>query len=282
MEIKAPISLESRAVLAVSGEEATAFLQGVVTQDMELLAENKPLYGAHLTPQGRFLYDFFLIKHPSGKILIECNKEELMPLAGSLHKYAVGQKIEFEDLSEDYVVLADILEKGEAGTWQGESFIYTDPRLKELGLRALVPAKGTPTNTHAEEVYEAHRISMCVPDGSKDGFKSKTLPNELRLESLNGINFEKGCYVGQELTARTKFRSAPQKSLYVITFPPTLSPELGTPILAGENEAGWVFSSHDGKGIALLRNRLTENKSELTLNGEKINFKKPSWIKEDD
>jgi hypothetical protein len=211
------------------------------------------------------LYDFFILKQQD-KILLECAKHELMDLAKSLHKYAVNFDLDFEDLTDDYNIYAswgDHLTKG-----------LNDPRYKKLGNRIYLAAAEHPSGTkQTEEEYEAHRINLAIPDGSKDAIKGRTFTAELGLEYLNGVAFEKGCYVGQELVARLHFRTETKKRLYQVKLDKPIKSE--TPILCGEQEAGTIFSSCGDTALAIIKTRYLDK--ELICDGQKIVPIAPSW-----
>lgn len=258
--------LPSRALLGITGSESDAFLQGVCTQEIINLPENKLAYGAHLTNQGRFLYDFFILKQEN-KILLECAKHELMPLAKSLHKYAVNFKLDFEDLTDDYNIYA---------TWGNCTEGKEDPRYGKLGSRIYLEKNNTPSGDEKTEAdYENMRINLAIPDGSKDAIKERTFTAELGLEHLNGIAFEKGCYVGQELVARLHYRTEAKKRLYSIKINSPVTN--GTTIFAGEQEAGTIFSVSHNTALAIIKTRYADK--ELTCDDKKIEPIKPSWWK---
>jgi folate-binding protein YgfZ len=256
--------LPSRALLGIAGQECATFLQGVCTQEIENLPENQLAYGAHLTAQGRFLYDFFILKQDD-KILLECAKHELMPLAKSLHKYALNFTLDFEDFTEDYDIFAQ---------WPSGAEGHPDPRHQRLGNRIYLPKGEKPAGTEkTEEDYENYRISLGIPDGSKDGFKERTFTAELGLEYLNGVDFEKGCYVGQELVARLHYRTEAKKRIYQLKTTHVIPPQ--TSIMAGEQEAGTVFSSNKDNALAIIKTRYLGK--ELMCGDEKVNPVAPDW-----
>ena len=239
---------KNRAILGISGPDAATFLQGTITQDIHLLADEKPLYSAHLTPQGKFLFDFF-IAQKGHTFLIECEKNALMPLATALHKYVVDKKVTFDDLSTQYAIVT-------AQTPLDDGF--QDPRHTDMGYRAWINTGQLPEHyTTNTDNYTHARIQLLIPEG--DAISGKTLINELDFERLNGVSFQKGCYVGQELTARTKFRTTPQKKLVHVTFdkhkefPPQSIIHTET-----KSDAGWLFTHFNGAGIALIRTRYLE------------------------
>ncbi|MAI08808.1 MAG: hypothetical protein CMF61_07600 [Magnetococcales bacterium] len=251
--------LSDRALLGLKGNDTESFLQSVITNDIQRLKNEACIYTAHLTTKGKFLFDFFISKKDD-MFLIDCNKNELMPLAQSLHKYVVSKNVEFHDLSEDYkLISSDVaLDKNES------DIQYQDPRLEALGFRCWV--KELPESINPLENYTLKRLNLGIIDGAYDAIKEKTLINELNFESLNGVSFNKGCYVGQELTARTKFRTEPKKKIFKVKL--SGETEIGSVILCGKMDAGWMFTNKDGVGLALIRTRYINK--DLTLGGQPI------------
>lgn len=250
--------LSERGLLGVSGAEVRSFLQGLITQNINRVGKGQMAYSALLTGQGRFLYDFFLLpgRHDN-EIWIDCHAEELMPLAKELHQHQMRYQIEFDLLSDEYQIEANI------STSIPEEGSFVDPRLPALGLRRVVARTAHPNPQ--DTVYHAHRIALGIPDGQIDAEKGKTIANELCLADLHGIDFNKGCYMGQELTARTHFRTQPKKRLMQVTYDGKAPPP-GTVVMRGNMECGHVYSCAEGKGIAILR--LTEvAKNEPLLSG---------------
>lgn len=257
--------LENRSILAITGEDALAFLQGVCTQDVESLRKGVLSYGAHLTSQGRFLYDFFILRNGQ-EIWLECAKNELMGLARSLNNYVLNHAVEFEDLTEDFDVFA---------LWGGKPEGYPDPRHPNLGTRLYLPKGETPTGSNKAS-YERHRLKLGIPDGSQDASKAENFTAELGLEYLNGVAFDKGCYVGQELVARLHYRTEPKQKLYQV---PLSSPmPKGTDIMAENIKAGTILSNEGGMALALIKNRYFGKK--LVANGQTLQPVAPSWWQE--
>lgn len=268
--------LSDRGLLGLSGPDAKTFLQTMVTCSLNALNPETPLYGAHLTGQGRFLYDFIIIETPS-HILLDVHKGALMPLAKALHSYQVQNKVEYDDLSEDYSIYASFGNE-DAKMNPKNTIIFTEPRLKSLGKRLYIPTnENKPTSTEPLEAYNTHRIALGVPDGSVDATHGKTIANELCLADLGGIDYKKGCYVGQELTARTHFRTQPKKRLMQVTFEGA-PPAIGTPIKRGNLEVGTLYSTNtQGQGIAIIRLSEAAKGEPLLAEGTELTARKPDW-----
>ena len=266
------IHLTDRSILRIVGNEAKELLQSIITQDVKLLQKDNAIYGAILTPHGRIMHDFFAYEIKGG-ILLDCNKDELMDIAKIIHKFALGKQVDFEDLSDDYNIYADLTEQvGSLGLVIVEDDIIAvnDPRLGQMGKRIISPVKLGSKNDLTD--YEVHRIDLGIVDCAYDGIKNKTLPLELGLDKLNGISFDKGCYVGQELTARTHFRGGAKKQVFVINAVPE-----SDKIMADEIEAGWVFSKAGGKALTIVRSRYLGGNNSLTVDGEVLELVAPTW-----
>ncbi len=288
------IALANRGVLAISGPEARSFLQGVVTNDVNKVDVTRSVYAALLTPQGKFLFDFFLADDGAGGLLLDTKKERLEELAKRLKFYKLRAKAEIEDASERFVVTALIGEgigkrarlhesPGNARR-DGETVLAIDPRLPDMGVRAIHPAGEQPFGDLAEsspDDYENHRMALAVPDGGTDVLVDKSFILESNFEELNAVDFGKGCYVGQELTARTKFRGTIRRRLFGVTAECDLPPP-GTPVTVGDAEIGELRSGLGHHGIALIRtDRLEEaGGDDASVMAGEVAIKpvKPSWV----
>jgi folate-binding protein YgfZ len=262
------VALADRGVLALRGLDARAFLQGLISNDVERIRSEQAVYGALLTPQGKYLFDFFIAQHDDA-LLLEAERARLADLQRRLVMYRLRSKVEIEDVSAGFTVAALIGDgvaerlglppRPGACRALGRGLAFVDPRLAAMGVRALLPAQDA-ASTLAElgldavphTAYERLRLGLGVPDGSRDLIVEKATLLESGFEELNGVDFAKGCFVGQELTARMKYRGLVRKRLLPVTFDGA-SPAPGTVIRLGEREAGEMRSSSDGHGLALLR-----------------------------
>ncbi|OAF02666.1 folate-binding protein [Bradyrhizobium centrolobii] len=250
--------LLDRGVVKVAGEDARGFLNGLVTTDVDRLEPGLGRFGALLTPQGKIIADFLITEVPSGHgggFLIDCPKALAESLATKLKFYKLRAKVTVENLSDDLGVLA---------AWDGRlaaqpDLAFADPRNEGLGYRILIPEQlkqkladliGAEIVDAAE--YEAHRIGLGVPRGGLDFMYGDAFPHETNMDRLAGVDFDKGCYVGQEVVSRMQHRgTARTRSVKVLIDGP--SPEAGATILAGDKPVGTIGSTADGKGIALVR-----------------------------
>ncbi len=263
------VPLDDRGIVSVDGPEAGPFLQGLISNDIEHVTEARSIYAALLTPQGKFLHDFFVLRQEDG-YLLDCEGPRVGDLGGRLVAYRLRADVALADATEDFRVVALFggegadgafdLPPGEGGAARYEGgTLMRDPRSTALGLRAVLP-RGADlsfleqagfTRGHAAN-YERHRIAHGAPDGSRDMEVGRATLMECGFEALNGVDFEKGCYVGQELTARTKHRGLVRRRLAPVALEGPLPPA-GTPIMAGEREVGEIRSGLDDAALAVLR-----------------------------
>jgi len=250
--------LPDRGVVKVSGNDARDFLNGLVTTDMTPLRPGLGRFGALLTPQGKITTDFLITKAPSGHgggFLLDCPRVLAQSLADKLGFYRLRAKVVVENLSDSLAVLA---------AWDGDPALkpdlaFADPRSETLGWRILVPqelAQKAADLIGAEMVdnaaYEAHRIASGVPRGGLDFIYGDAFPHETNMDRLHGVDFDKGCYVGQEVVSRMQHRgTARTRTVRIILDGP--APEPGATILAGDKPVGTIGSAAGRNGLALLR-----------------------------
>jgi len=264
--------LKSRALIVLSGPDWRDFLQGLITQDVETLAVGEARFGALLTPQGRLLYDLFVVGRPISEEGDGCWIDVLAE-----HRAAIVQRLAMYRLRAKVEIVADetpvsILYGGEAEPGPGWA---RDPRLPDLGWRGYgvsAPAGATLTD---EAARDAAKLALGVP-GPADWGSDKTYPIEANFDLLNGIDFKKGCFVGQETTSRMKRRGQIKSRMLPIAFEgAALSP--GAEVLAGDLRAGEVLSVGAGRAMALLRLDRAEGKS-LTVEGQPVAVERPAWF----
>ncbi len=289
--------LTDRAVIRVSGPDRVSFLQGLVSNNIETVSATRSGYGALLTPQGKFLFDFFVYRQDEDSLLIECergeNGERAAELFKKLRMYKLRAKAELTDVTDSYDVIAvfgkdaltNLFTDTTAGTTGriADGIKVVDPRLAALGARILLPknelaemaAIGATEST--TEAYHKMRVSLGVPNGSDDMEIEKSILLENGFEELGGVDFKKGCYMGQELTARTKYRGLVRKRLLPITIDGP-SPDAGTIIMNGDKEAGTIRSVHGNVGLALIRLERVGDDAELHAGDAKITVCVPDWV----
>ncbi|WP_420965742.1 YgfZ/GcvT domain-containing protein [Bradyrhizobium sp. B120] len=250
--------LPDRGVVKVSGEDARNFLNGLITTDVEQLAPGQARFGALLTPQGKIIVDFLITEIPTGHgggFLIDAPRPLAKGLADKLGFYKLRAKVVVENLSDSLGVLA---------AWDGEpaaipDLAFADPRNAALGWRILIPEdlKQKLTDLIGADLvdssaYEAHRIATGVPRGGLDFMYGDAFPHETNMDRLNGVDFDKGCYVGQEVVSRMQHRgTARTRTVKIILDGP--APETGATIQAGDKQVGTMGSTAGEKGLALVR-----------------------------
>jgi folate-binding protein YgfZ len=250
--------LPDRGVVKVSGEDARNFLNGLVTTDVMLLRPGLGRFGALLTPQGKIVVDFLISEAPSGHgggFLIDCPRALAQGLADKLGFYKLRAKVAVENLSDSLGVLA---------AWDGEPAVkpdlaFADPRSAGLGWRVLVPAELAQKAADLvgadlvdSSIYEAHRIAAGIPRGGLDFTYGDAFPHETNMDRLHGVDFDKGCYVGQEVVSRMQHRGTARTRTVRILLEGA-SPEPGAAILAGDKPVGTMGSTAGRNGLALVR-----------------------------
>jgi folate-binding protein YgfZ len=254
---KKAATLEDRGVLSVSGAEATSFLQGLLTNDVERLGPSEARYGALLTPQGKILFDMIVVRALDGdepSYLIDCAAAQAADLAKRLGFYRLRAKVAITDVSADRAIVA--FWGDERPNVEGllvEGLLYADPRDPRLGWRAIVPrpAAAAVGLEHVNE-YEGLRIAVGAPKGGLDFAYADAFPHDANLDRLHGVDFDKGCYVGQEVVSRMKHRGTARKRVARVKLAGP-APAPGTPVMDGELAVGALGSSSGREALALLR-----------------------------
>ncbi|BBK31067.1 hypothetical protein EDC65_1491 [Stella humosa] len=262
------ILLDQRAVLTVSGPDRRAFLQGLVSNDVERVGPDRAIHAALLTPQGKFLYDLFIVE-AGETLLLDVEAGRRVDLLKRLSMYRLRSKVTLADGGDDWSVVAlfgdgagipfGLADQPGLAAPAGGGVAFVDPRLAALGLRAILPrheaenvalARGFAAVPFAN--YDRLRLAHGVPDGSRDLPVDKAILLESGFDELNGVDWKKGCYMGQELTARTKYRGLVRKRLMPVAIDGPV-PAPGTPLLFDGKDAGEMRSGIDGLGLALVR-----------------------------
>ncbi len=290
------IILQDRGLLKISGDDTLDFLQGLVTNDVNKLDSEFALYAAILSPQGKYLYDFFLVLL-DGDIVIDCEADRVDDLKRKLTIYKLRSKVQFTDINDDFIVLAFIgnnvakplklnNHEGFAKPFLG-GVAFMDPRITRIGGRAIIPRENAKNSLieagfpegKADE-YDELRIKLGLPDGSRDMVVDKAILLENGFQELNGIDWEKGCYMGQELTARTHYRGLIKKRLMPVQIKGPL-PEPGTSIMFGDKNVGEMRSGNKKWGLALIRldcyKEISESGDSLSSESTVLRPVKPDW-----
>ena len=280
--------LPDRGVVKVTGNDARDFLNGLVTTDVTLLRPGLGRFGALLTPQGKITTDFLITEAPAGHgggFLIDCPLVLAQALTEKLGFYRLRAKVSVENLSESLGVLA---------AWDGDPALkpdlaFADPRNAALGWRILVPEELAPKAAGligAEMVdstaYDAHRIALGVPRGGLDFIYGDAFPHETNMDRLHGVDFDKGCYVGQEVVSRMQHRgTARTRTVRVIL--DGGAPEPGAALLAGGKPVGTMGTTAGHRGLALIRTDRTADALEagipLTSGGLAIRLAEPDELR---
>ncbi|MBL0319688.1 MAG: folate-binding protein YgfZ [Alphaproteobacteria bacterium] len=275
------IVLNDRSVIAISGTDAPQFLQGIITNDIHKVSPTQTIYAAFLTPQGKFLADFFILKHQQG-FLVDIHHSLVTSLIKRFTMYRLRANVVIEDVSSQYkvlclpgTVLSDLKQQHLGFTTTlpvSHAIAYIDPRDARLGTRVMVCEALLPPlmdGSNADE-YDQLRISLKIPEGVKDIIPETSFPLDYGLKELHAIDFKKGCYVGQEVTARTEYKGKVKKHIVAITGEASL-PAVGEVILDEAVPIGVMGSSYGKDGLALVKeeNSLTQA---VTHAGQKLSI----------
>jgi len=291
------VDLKSRSVLSVSGPDARKFLQGLVSNDVEKVTPERSIHAAFLTAQGKYLFDFF-IAEVAGALLLDCEAERLADFQKRLRLYKLRSKVEIEDAGDRFSVLAVTgdgaaealglaAEAGAAKEIDGGA-VFVDPRHAGLGARIIVEndrrdafLAGSGLSEGSLDDWDRARIRLGVPDGTRDMQVEKTVLLEAGFDELNGVDWQKGCYMGQELTARTKYRGLVKRRLMPVKILDGEMPAPGTPILRDEREVGEIRSGSGDMALAMLRLNALEDieHAVLSAGGSTVLPVKPDWAR---
>jgi len=292
---RAYAELVDRGVLEITGKDRRAFLQGLVSNDVNKVGPERAVYAALLTAQGKYLHDFF-ITELGDAFFLDVEASRLADLKRRLLLYRLRASVDVIDASERFAVSVLFGERALTGlglpsdpgaaTMLGDGIAYVDPRLLALGVRLLLPRAGASVLSKMEfdksdaTAYDRLRLSLGIADGSRDLVVDRAILLEAGFDELNGVDWQKGCYVGQELTARTKYRGLVKKRLVPVAIHGPL-PVPGSPITLGGNEVGEMRSGQDGVGIALLRLEAVDESLStgvpLTAGNARLVPRKPEW-----
>ena len=295
MNIKNVYILDDRAILYLNGEDTKEFLQNLISNDMSKVSETNTCFTSLLSPQGKFLYEFIIIKHKSG-YLIDCEKSQADGLYKQLSTYKLRSKVEILNLSNEFVVAAfsyekfltfdKVQDKSGFTIKYREDPIFLDPRNKQLGARLIINLEKLYLSLKKLDLHDAnlreyysfsHKLGIVPKDLNK--LQNKLFGIECNYEELNGIDFKKGCYVGQENTARIKLKNKLSKRLLPIKIIRGKLTE-GESIYYNDCEIGKVLINKDYP-FALIK-YLDENfneKFDFNTKEALIRIEKPNWIK---
>lgn len=275
--------LEDRGVVRVGGADAKTFLDGLVTCDVDRVGPTAPRLGALLSPQGKILFDFLIFQAPAeigGDYFLDVLAAFAPDLVKRLGFYRLRAKVEIEDRTGSLAVLAGW---GDAPMPPDEAgIIATDSRLPALGWRAIVARDDVGEFATAEpSAYQAHRIALGVPEGGRDFLFGDAFPHEALMDQLHGVDFDKGCYVGQEVVSRMQHRGTARTRLLPATYVDGFVAEAGVDVTAGERNLGKTGSAAEGRGLVMVRLDRTSDAlaagETIRAGGCEIRVEKPDW-----
>jgi folate-binding protein YgfZ len=266
------VHLRDRGILEIAGADRVTFLQGLVSNDVTAASPGRAVWAALLTPQGKWIADFFIFADGE-RLLLDCERLQTADIASRLLRFKLRSQIAIQDKTDEILVHA---------AWDSPTSVVTpamvteapDPRLAAAGTRILTNGPIETNATVAE--WDAHRLSLGLPDGTRDLEAEKTTLLEAGFDELSGVSWTKGCYMGQELTARTKYRGLVKRRL----IPVTISGSQATPgdiITRDGNDVGTLRSVLGDQGLALLR--IDALDGELTCNNSPVLPVIPNWMK---
>lgn len=280
--------LPDRGVIKVAGDGARNFLHGLVSADMLTLAPGDARFCALLTPQGKIIADFIVAEAPAadgGGFFLDIPKALGAALVAKLNLYKLRAKVVIEDRSDTLGVLA---------AWDGfgtapYGLSYADPRLPALGMRSMLSphladkaAAELGADLVGADQYQVHRIALGVPQGGLDFSYGDAFPHETDMDQLGGVDFAKGCYVGQEVVSRMEHRGTARTRAVPVRYDGA-APQAGAAITADDRQIGTMGSAAAGRGMALLRlDRVAEALSRgetLSCAGVAIHLVKPDWAR---
>lgn len=261
--------LADRTVLEIRGEDARGFLQGLITNDVRRVSPTAAIYAALLTPQGKVVCDFFLYEEKSS-LLLDCSRSVAADLQKRLFRYRLRARVEILSRNGWNVVVGSDLSRPDEPMWQ-------DPRHCALGWRSI--RQGELVEQPLSGAYLERRLELGIPEGDDLGCE-RVFALDADLEELNAVSFDKGCYVGQELTARMKHRGTARKKLVPVAALESRIPPRDTPLTASEREIGTIAATYGTRGFALVRlDRLTEADAQpLIADGVPVRVIKPEWL----
>jgi folate-binding protein YgfZ len=284
--------LPDRGVVKVAGDDAAKFLNGLLTAEIGQTAPGTARFAALLTPQGKIIVDFLVAQAPAadgGDFFLDCPRALATALVERLNFYRLRAKVMVEDLSERLGVLA--IWNADAGASGDTDYglCYADPRVPALGARCMLPsdlagvaAADLGATLVEADHYETHRIALGVPRGGLDFIYGDAFPHETDMDQLNGVDFDKGCFVGQEVVSRIEHRGSARTRVVPVAYAGA-APAAGAAVTAGERNVGMMGSAAEGRGLASLRlDRVEEalaGGAALTAGGVALTLVKPAWAR---
>ncbi|MCG7392410.1 folate-binding protein [Microvirga sp. ACRRW] len=277
------VHLADRGVVRVSGEDAKSFLDGLVTCDLDRVSPRTARFGALLSPQGKILFDFLVFQAPEeigGGYYLDALNVFVPDLAKRLSFYKLRAKVAIEDMSEAMAVVAG-WDEPRPGDEVG--LVTEDPRLAELGWRAIIAAEdGAEFAKAPPEAYHTHRLTLGVPEGGRDFMFGDAFPHEALMDQLHGVDFDKGCYVGQEVVSRMQHRGTARTRIVPAVYEGGFAADVGVEVTAGEKSLGKTGSGLQGRGLLMIRlDRAADALAAghiIRAGGIPVHLEKPRWV----
>jgi len=260
--------LADRGVIEITGEDRVTFLQGLVSNDVAAAVPGRAVWAGLLTAQGRWVADFFVFA-TADRLLLDIERAQAPMLLQKLGRFRLRARVALADRPDLAVMVA----------WAGtpalppNAVAAPDPRLSDAGLRIITATPAEATASAAD--WDRHRLALGLPDGSRDMEAEKTLLLEAGFDELNGVSWSKGCYMGQELTARTRYRGLIKRRLVPVSVEGEMPPP-GTPVMRNGAEVGTMRSGRDGRGLATLR--IEALAGPLEAGGATLTPRLPAWF----
>ncbi len=273
--------LSKSSLILIEGNDKFDFIQGIISNDIKFLKKKKSIYAAMLSPQGRYLYDFFITNH-NNNFLLECPSFQATEIYNKLNLYKLRSDVKIKIIETFDIFLVNKLNLDEFTIKNSEGLFFEDPRFNNNLVRVYAPKEFTIKNRKIslmnEDQYNDFRINMSIPDFTKDSKKEKSLLLEMRFDKLNGISWEKGCYLGQEITARMKYRGKVKKKIFSIFI--DFKSRLDEKIFYNEKEVGMILSHNNVKGLAFIDIMIDIEPSDYLICGDsKVRYEEPWWSK---
>lgn len=262
--------LPQRGVISLSGADAVSFMQGRVSNDVTRATASKAVYAALLTPQGRFLHDMFVL-NKDGELWLDCSATQVEALIAKLGKYKLRSAVTLHDRRGTHGVALNVAQ---------DHLHYADPRHPALPARSIVPHDALPSaDSTCLRNYEHRRLELGVPE-EPDLIASETLLLEANFDYLHGVDFKKGCYLGQEMTARTHFRKLIKRRLVPVRCTSGVCPPAGTPLMVAGQAVGIMRSSQNDLGLALLNLGVIASQTNVIAGERVLQPRRPDWLPE--
>ena len=263
-----PSLLSNRTVIRLSGEDRLSFLQGLITQDVELLKDQPAIFTTLLTPQGKILFDFFIIAD-GDELFIDCHDDAAQALIKRLSLYKLRAKVAIESATDKKIIVShEAIDGG-----------YVDPRHERLGWRAIV----SDANIQANTDYDKRRIALGIPEFGKDFGSDEMFLLDVNYDALNGVSYQKGCFIGQEVASRMKRKSEARRRTLIASFDGS-TPEKGAAVMAGASTLGEIMSSADGKALVQIRldrwEKAKADQTSIECGGAELQLQIPAYLEQ--